>query len=97
MVESLPEEKLKNPDSKFLDNSAGSGNFMIALRDKLLEYHSLDHIINHMLYAIELMEDNHDEMCERLGVPTNHPHYVCHDALTYDYSFGQAIGVLAHM
>ena len=97
MVESLPEEKLKDSNSIFLDNSAGSGNFMIALRDKLLEYHSLDHILNHMLYAVELMEDNHAEMCERLGVPTNHPHYVCHDALTYDYSFGQAIGVLAHM
>lgn len=93
MVNSLPEEKLKNPNSKFLDNSAGSGNFMIALRDKLLEYHSLDHILNHMLYAIELMEDNHAEMCERLGVATDHPHYVCYDALTYDYSFGKSIGV----
>ena len=44
MVESLPEERLKNPNSTFLDNSAGSGNFMIALRDKLLEYHDLDHM-----------------------------------------------------
>jgi hypothetical protein len=38
-----------------------------------------------MLYAVELMPDNHKEMCERLGVDINHPHYVCHDALTYDY------------
>jgi hypothetical protein len=93
MVESLPEEKLKDPNSIFLDNSAGSGNFMIALRDKLLEYHNLDHILNHMLYSVELMEDNHKEMCERLGVSTDHPHYVCHDALTYDYSFGEPVGV----
>lgn len=93
MVESLPEERLKNPESTFLDNSAGSGNFMIALRDKLLEYHDHDHIINNMLYAVELMEDNHAEMCERLGVSTDHPHYICHDALTYDYSFGEAQGV----
>lgn len=95
MVNSLPEEKLKDPNAKFLDNSAGSGNFLVALRDKLLEYHDLQHILDHMLYAIELMEDNHVEMCERLGVSTNHPHYVCHDALTYDYSFGKPIGVLA--
>lgn len=95
MVDKLPEETLRNPNSKFLDNSAGSGNFMIALRDKLLKYHNLDHILNHMLYAVELMEDNHREMCERLGVSTDHPHFICHNALTYDYSFGQPIGVEA--
>lgn len=95
MVNSLPEEKLRDPNAKFLDNSAGSGNFLIALRDKLVEYHDLDHVLNHMLYAVELMKDNHKEMCERLNVPVDHPHYVHHDALTYDYSFGEEIGVLS--
>lgn len=93
MVSDLPEDVLKDPTSKFLDNSAGSGNFMVALRDKLLEYHSLDHILENMLYAVELMDDNHRELCERLGVSVNHAHYVCHNALTYDYSFGEPIGV----
>ncbi len=93
MVNELPESVLKDPNSTFLDNSAGCGNFMIALRDKLLEYHDLDHILNHMLFAVELMEDNHSEMCSRLGISTDHPHYVCHDALTYDYSFGEPIGL----
>jgi hypothetical protein len=93
MVNELPEDVLKNPNSTFLDNSAGCGNFMIALRDKLLEYHDLDHILNHMLFAVELMEDNHAEMCNRLGVSVDHPHYICHNALTYDYSFGEPIGV----
>jgi hypothetical protein len=32
-------------------------------------------------------------MCEKLGVPIDHPHYVCDDALTYDYVFGEPIGV----
>jgi len=95
MVNETPEHILKDPNSTFLDNSAGSGNFIIALQIKLREYHSLEHINNNMLYAVELMEDNHKEMCERLGVPTDHPHYVCHDALTYDYSFGEPIGVEA--
>ena len=81
MVNSIGEEKLRDPNSTFLDNSAGSGNFIIALRDKLLEYHDEEHIINNMLYAVELMEDNHAELCERLGVPVTHPHYVCHDRL----------------
>lgn len=93
MVNELPIDILKNPKSTFLDNSAGNGNFIIALRDKLLEYHELLHILNHMLYAVELMPDNHKEMCERLGVDITHPHYVCHDALTYDYSFGELAGI----
>ena len=94
--ENIPEDELKNSNSTFLDPAAGNGNFMIALKTKLLQYHSKDHILNHMLYAVELMPDNHKEMCERLGVDINHPHYVCHDALTYDYSFGEHIGVEAY-
>jgi len=97
MVNELPEDILKNPDSKFLDNSAGSGNFLLALQKKLQEYHSLKHINDNMLYAVELMEDNHKELCERLGVATTHPHYVCADALQYDYSFGEPNGLEIYM
>jgi hypothetical protein len=93
MVNEIPLDVIQNPQSKFLDNSAGNGNFMIALLNKLTEYHSREHVLNHMLYAVELMADNHKEMCERLGVDTTHPHYVCCDALTYDYSFGEPMGV----
>ncbi len=93
MVDEFSLEVLQDPKSTFLDNSAGHGNFIIALRDRLLEYHELSHILDNMLYAVELMEDNHDELCERLGVPATHPHYVCHDALTYDYSFGEPVGL----
>ena len=93
MVNDIPESVLKNPNSTFLDNSAGAGNFMVALQIKLQEYHSLQHINDNMLYAVELMEDNHSEMCNKLGVSTSHPHFVCADALEYDYSFGNLIGV----
>ena len=92
-VNEIPEEILRNSDSTFLDNSAGSGNFVVALIDKLSEYHDREHVINQMVYSVELMPDNHREMCERVGISTDHPHYVCHDALTYDYSFGEPIGV----
>jgi type I restriction-modification system DNA methylase subunit len=97
MVNEISLEELQDPQSTFLDPSAGNGNFMIALKQRLIEYHIEDHILNHMLYAVELMEDNHKEMCERLGVPTDHPHYVCTDALTYDYSFGEPVGLEAFM
>jgi type I restriction-modification system DNA methylase subunit len=97
MVNEISLEELQDPQSTFLDPSAGNGNFMIALKQRLIEYHMEDHILNHMLYAVELMEDNHKEMCERLGVPIDHPHYVCADALTYDYSFGEPVGLEAFM
>ena len=93
MIDEISEENLKNPNSVFLDSTAGNGNFLVTLKTKLLQYHSEDHVLNHMLYAVELMEDNHKEMCERLGVDTTHSHYVCHDALTYDYSFGEPVGI----
>ena len=93
IINEIPLNILKNPDSTFLDNAAGNGNFLIALRERLKEYHSEEHIVNNMLYAVELMEDNHKEMCDRLGVEVDHPHYICHDALTYDYSFGEPVGL----
>ena len=95
MIDNIPEDIKENSNSKFLDNSAGSGNFLVALKDRLLQYHDEEHILNNMLYAVELMEDNHLELCKRLGVEPDHPHYVCHDALTYDYNFGEPVGLEA--
>ena len=97
MVSEIPQSVLQNEKSTFLDNSAGSGNFVLALQAELLKYHSLTHINDNMLYAVELMEDNHAEMCNRLGVSVDHPHFVCVNALEYDYSFGNPIGLEAFM
>ncbi len=93
MVSEIPESILQNDKSTFLDNSAGSGNFLLALQTELLKYHSLQYINDNMLYAVELMEDNHAEMCKRLGVSIDHSHYVCANALEYDYSFGEPQGL----
>ena len=86
MVSEIPQSVLQNKNSTFLDNAAGSGNFMLALQTELLKYHELSHINDHMLYAVELMADNHAEMCNRLGVSVDHPHFVCANALEYDYN-----------
>ena len=95
MIDDIDVELLKDPESTFIDNSAGCGNFLVGLKQRLLQYHIEEHILENMLYAVEMMEDNHKELCNRLGVDVTHPHYVCHDALTYDYSFGEPTGVLA--
>lgn len=92
MIREIPVSQLKDPESKFIDNCAGSGNFLVCLCETLQEYHSRDHIINNMLYAVELMEDNHREMCRRLDISTDHPHFVCADALQYHYRFDGTTG-----
>tara|TARA_B100000965_G_scaffold125849_1_gene104583 strand:+ start:1619 stop:2092 length:474 start_codon:yes stop_codon:yes gene_type:complete len=89
MVSELPQSMLQDAKSTFLDPAAGSGNFLLALQTELLKYHELSYINDNMLYAVELMEDNHAELCERLGVSVDHPHFVCADALEYDYEFGE--------
>lgn len=95
MVAEIPLEKLQDPSTTYLDNSAGSGNFVVALLDKLSGFHSREHILEHMLYSVEYMADNHAELCARIGVSTNHKNHVCADALTYDYSFGEPTGLEA--
>ena len=93
MVSEIPQSVLQNKNSTFLDNSAGCGNFLLALQTELLKYHELSHINDNMLYAVEFMEDNHAELCKNLGVAVDHPHYVCANALEYDYSFGEPVGL----
>jgi hypothetical protein len=93
MIDEIPEELLKDPSSTFIDNSAGCGNFLVGLKNRLCQYHSEQHVLDNMLYAVEMMEDNHRELCGRLGVSVTHRHYVCADALTYNYSFGEPVGL----
>jgi len=93
MVSEIPQSVIQNSKSTFLDPAAGSGNFLLALQTELLKYHELSHINDNMIYGVELMPDNHAELCERLGVSVDHPHFVCADALKYDYGFGEPVGL----
>jgi hypothetical protein len=99
MLDKLPQEVWTDPNKTFLDNSAGNGNFLVAiLRRKL----SLKHdplVALSTIYGVELMPDNVEEMKDRLLIELpsltpeeskkarkiiNH-NIVCHDALTWDY------------
>ena len=90
MVSEIPIDKLKNPDAKFLDNSCGDGNFLVALLKVLSNYHDTEHVLNSMIYGVDLMPDNVVEAKRRLGLTDDMPgwhHVVCADGLTYDYEF----------
>ena len=90
MVKEIPEAKLKDANAKFLDNSCGDGNFLMALLSVLSKYHDRDYVLNEMIYGVDLMPDNVAEAKRRLGLTTEDKgwhHIVCADGLSYDYSF----------
>ena len=84
MVRDIPENKLKDPTSTFLDPSCGDGNFLVALLQVLTEEygHDREQVLSR-LYGVEIMQDNVDRALERLGGG----HLVCANALEYDFSF----------
>lgn len=94
MIDEIPESKMV-PESTFLDNSCGCGNFLVGLFDRLTTKYGIDpdHVRNHMLYGVDLMEDNVKETCKNLGIEYGHPHFVCANGLEYDYSFGEPVGL----
>ena len=90
MVKGIPKDKLKDPNATFLDNSCGDGNFLVALVKILSKYHDRDHVVNNMIYGVDLMPDNVATAKQRLGLTPEDQgwhHIVCADGLTYDYEF----------
>jgi hypothetical protein len=86
-------EQFKDPNQKFLDNSCGDGQFLSEVLIRKMENGSTFEQALSTIYGVDLMPDNVEECRRRLLcgrsdlehiVQTN---IVCHDALTYDYSF----------
>jgi hypothetical protein len=85
-----------DPTKTFLDNSCGDGQFLSEVVIRKIERSgcSLEQALR-TTYGVELMEDNVIECRKRLAGPNPTPeiieilnkNIVCHDALTYDYSF----------
>jgi hypothetical protein len=85
-----------DPTKTFLDNSCGDGQFLseVVIRKMERSGCSLEQALR-TTYGVELMEDNVIECRKRLAGPEPTPeileivnkNIVCHDALTYDYSF----------
>ena len=98
MLDLLPKDAWTNPDKKWLEPSVGTGNFLVAIHDRLmvgLEPIFPDavlrhqHIIEQMLYAVDIQRDNIDETITRLNAGDLKHNIVCADALTYSYDFGE--------
>ena len=80
LVHQIPDKIWKNPDSKWLDPAAGTGNFMLFVYNKLLKSLSKkipnlekrkNHILDNMLYMVELNPKNSDVLKKLFGNKAN--------------------------
>jgi hypothetical protein len=100
MLDQIPQTVWDDPTKTFLEPSAGDGNFVIAILERKIKLgHTPTQAISTM-YAVELMPDNHERLCERalevVGDTPEHReiisrNFVCANALEYDYSFGEVV------
>jgi hypothetical protein len=91
-------ELFSDPTKTFLDNSCGDGQFLseVVIRKMERTGCALEQALS-TTYGVEFMEDNVIECRKRLAGPNPTPeileivnkNIVCHDALTYEYSFGE--------
>ena len=87
-----------DPNKTFLDNCCGDGQFLseVVIRKMERSGCTLEQALS-TTYGVELMEDNVNECKTRLAGPDPteriweilNKNIVHHDALTYDYSFGE--------
>jgi hypothetical protein len=102
MLDNLPQELFEDPTKTFLDPSCGDGQFLseIVIRKMGKSGCSLEQALS-TTYGVELMEDNVKLCKERLAGPNPtqeildilDKNIVCADALKYDYSFGEPVGI----
>lgn len=104
MLNLLPSWVWSNPSLKFLDNCMGSGIFLLEIKRRLMEglkdvfpdeKEREKHIIENMLYGIELDEKNWILAYDSIMCGNN---YSCHlelaDALTFDYWGGMKFDII---
>ena len=102
MLDNLPQDLFEDHTKTFLDPSSGDGQFLseVVIRKMSMSGCSLEQALS-TTYGVELMEDNVKLCKERLGGPNPtkeildilDKNIVCADALKYDYSFGEPVGI----
>lgn len=93
ILNQLPVEQFTDTAKTFLDPSCGDGQFLSEVLIRKIENGSTFEQALSTIYGVDLMQDNVDECRKRLLCGQIHLQHiverniVCHDALTYDYSF----------
>lgn len=93
ILDRLPQELFQDLTKTFLDNSCGDGQFLGEVLIRKLENGIDFEQALSTIYGVDLMQDNVDLCRQRLLCGREDLRHiverniVCHDALTYDYSF----------
>ena len=89
----IPVDQWQDPTKTFLDPSCGDGQFLGEVVIRKMEHGSTFEQALSTIYGVDLMQDNVDLCRERLLCGREdlrhivEKNIVCHDALSYDYSF----------
>ena len=95
MLEQIPIKQFQDPAKTFLDTSCGDGQFLGEVLIRKTETGSPLELALQTIYGVDLMQDNVDLCRERLLCGREdlrhivEKNIVCHDALTYNYTFGE--------
>ena len=102
ILNNLPQELFEDVSKTFLDPSCGDGQFLseVVIRKMERSESSLEEALS-TTYGVDIMEDNIKLCKERLAGPNPtkevldilDKNIVCADALKYDYSFGEPVGI----
>jgi hypothetical protein len=102
MLDNLPQDLFEDTTKTFLDPSCGDGQFLSEVVIRKIEKSgcTLEQALS-TTYGVELMEDNVKLCKERLAGPNPtqeildilDKNIVCADALKYNYSFGEPMGI----
>ena len=93
VLDQLPQSVFSDATKTFLDNSCGDGQFLSEVLIRKMEHGSTFEQALSTIYGVDLMEDNVMLCRDRLLCGQEQYRHiveqniVCHDALTYDYSF----------
>jgi type I restriction-modification system DNA methylase subunit len=93
MLDTLPQELFSDASKTFIDNSCGDGQFLSEVLIRKVSNGIDFETALSSIYGVDLMPDNIELCRNRLLCGQEHLRHivekniVCHDALTYDYSF----------
>lgn len=96
ILDRLDPRLFQDPTKTFLDPSCGDGQFLGEVLIRKLENGSTFEQALATIYGVDLMQDNVDLCRERLLCGREdlrhivEKNIVCHDALTYNYTFGES-------
>ena len=102
MLDNMNQELFEDTEKTFLDNSCGDGQILSEVVIRKMERSGCDlEKALSTIYGVDIMSDN-IELCKKRLMGPNptesiikilNNNIVCADSLTYDYSFGQPVGI----